>query len=69
MSPKRRGRSSRLLDSPARVENKPIGAVLWAFVDDEVGKRLAEGTTKLRPQDWSSGKQLSVVEVISPRTD
>jgi len=46
--------------------NKPIGLVLWARVDDDVAKRLADGTTKLRPQDWKSGDQLWVVEVIAP---
>lgn len=46
--------------------NKPIGLVLWARVNDDVATRLAEGTTKLRPQDWKSGDQLWVVEVIAP---
>ena len=46
--------------------DKPIGVVLWATVSDEVAARLAEGTTKLRPQDWKSGDQLWVVEVIAP---
>jgi cytolysin-activating lysine-acyltransferase len=31
-----------------------------------VAGRLAQGITKLRPQDWKSGDQLWVVEVISP---
>jgi cytolysin-activating lysine-acyltransferase len=48
------------------AQNKPIGVVLWAFADDEVAKRLSEGATKLRPQDWKSGDQLWVVDVIAP---
>ena len=48
------------------AQNKPVGVVLWALVDDEVAARLAQGITKLRPQDWKSGDQLWVVEVISP---
>ena len=48
------------------AKNKPVGVVLWAFVDDEVAKRLSEGTSKLRPQDWKSGDQLWVVESIAP---
>ena len=40
--------------------------VLWASVSDEVAERLGQGTTKLRPQDWKSGDNLWVVEVISP---
>lgn len=48
------------------AQNKPIGVVLWAFVNDEVEERLKAGTTKLRPQDWKCGDKLWVVEVISP---
>jgi len=46
--------------------DRPIGVVLWASVSDEVAERLAQGTTKLRPQDWKSGDKLWVVEVIAP---
>jgi cytolysin-activating lysine-acyltransferase len=35
-------------------------------VSDEVSARLAEGTSKLRPQDWKSGDHLWVVETIAP---
>ena len=47
--------------------DRPIGVVLWASVSDEVAERLAQGTTKLRPQDWKSGDHLWVVESL-PRT-
>jgi cytolysin-activating lysine-acyltransferase len=40
--------------------------VFWGRVSDEVEQRLAEGTSKLRPQDWTSGDRLWVVEVIAP---
>ncbi len=46
--------------------DRPIGVVLWASVSDEVAERLAQGTTKLRPQDWKSGDKLWLVEVIAP---
>lgn len=48
------------------AQNKPMGVVLWAFVNDEVEGRLKEGVTKLRPQDWKSGDKLWAVEVIAP---
>ncbi len=48
------------------AKDRPIGVVLWAYVNDEVAKRLADGTSKLRPQDWKWGDQLWVVEVIAP---
>lgn len=46
--------------------SKPIGVVLWALADDDVAARLADGTTKMRPQDWQSRDQPWVVEVIAP---
>jgi cytolysin-activating lysine-acyltransferase len=56
------------------AKDRPIGVVLWATVSDEVAGRLAEGTTKLRPQDWKSGDKVWVMpeacfqhdEVIAP---
>jgi len=48
------------------AKNKPIGVVLRVFADGEVAKRLSDGTTKLRPQDWKSGDQLWGGEVIAP---
>jgi cytolysin-activating lysine-acyltransferase len=47
-------------------KDKPIGVVFWGTVSDEVAVRLAEGTSKLRPQDWKSGDNLWVVEVVAP---
>jgi cytolysin-activating lysine-acyltransferase len=46
--------------------DKPVGVAFWATVSAEVEERLAAGTTRLRPQDWKSGDQLWVVEVIAP---
>jgi cytolysin-activating lysine-acyltransferase len=48
------------------VAGKPIGVVLWARVDAEVAARLATGRAKLRPQDWRSGPEHWVVEIIAP---
>lgn len=47
-------------------QKKPIGVLLWGRVPAEVETRLAQGTAKLRPQDWRSGDRLWVVEVIAP---
>ncbi|MFA5952607.1 MAG: toxin-activating lysine-acyltransferase [Hyphomicrobium sp.] len=47
-------------------KDKPIGVVLWANASDEVAERLAQGVARLRPQDWKSGDQLWIVEVIAP---
>jgi cytolysin-activating lysine-acyltransferase len=51
-------------------KDKPIGVVLWAYADAETSARLAEGGTRLRPQDWKSGDhanaQAWVVDIIAP---
>ena len=43
-----------------------VAAVTWASMPDEVAARLAEGTTKLRPQDWKSGGKLWVIAPACP---
>jgi cytolysin-activating lysine-acyltransferase len=48
------------------ASDRPAGVLLWAFVSDEVEARLAQGVTRLRPQDWKSGDALWMVEVIAP---
>jgi cytolysin-activating lysine-acyltransferase len=48
------------------AKDRPIGAILWAYVSDEVADRLAAGNARLRPQDWKSGDTLWVVDVIAP---
>jgi cytolysin-activating lysine-acyltransferase len=47
------------------ASDRPVGVLLWAFVSDEVEARLAQGVTRLRPQDWKSGDKLWVVEAIA----
>jgi len=57
---------------PAGEARRPIGVVFWAIVNAEVAERLSQGVTKLRPQDWQSGKadptnaQAWVIEAIAP---
>ena len=48
------------------ASDRPVGVLLWAFVTDELERRLAQGVTRLRPQDWKSGDKLWVVEAIAP---
>jgi len=44
----------RLREQPQQqpTRDRPIGVVLWAHANEEVAGMLAEGVTKLRPQDW-----------------
>lgn len=47
-------------------QEKPVGVVFWAFVNDEVAQRLVGGDKRLRPQDWKSGDKREVVEIVAP---
>lgn len=49
-----------------RAADKPIGAALWAFVSPEVETRLEQGFGKLKPDEWRSGTQAWLVELIAP---
>jgi cytolysin-activating lysine-acyltransferase len=51
------------------AKDRPIGVVLWAFVNDEVEARLLSGSARVRPQDWKSGDKLWIVEACpGPRS-
>ena len=49
-----------------KSKNRPVGLVLWAYVNDEVDSRLASGISKLQPRDWSSGDTLWIYDVVAP---
>jgi cytolysin-activating lysine-acyltransferase len=46
--------------------NEPIAFVSFASVNEEIEKRLLEGTKKLTPKDWQSGDKLYIIDIISP---
>ena len=47
-------------------EGRPVAAVLYGRVSEEVERRLDAGAPTLRPQDWQSGQKLRVVKTIAP---
>jgi len=49
-----------------RAGKKPVGVALWAKVSDEANTKLTSGTGRLRPDEWKSGKNIWLIEVISP---
>ncbi|NQY74287.1 MAG: toxin-activating lysine-acyltransferase, partial [Candidatus Margulisbacteria bacterium] len=49
-----------------KKQNAPIAFVSWASVSEEVEERLLKGVVKLSPKDWNSGKNLWLIDVISP---
>lgn len=48
------------------AKDRPLGAILWAYVNDEVEQRLLSGNARMRPQDWKCGDKLWIVEVVAP---
>jgi cytolysin-activating lysine-acyltransferase len=46
---------------------QPAGLVLWASVSDETDARLsADVPIRLRPDEWKSGNNLWLVEMVAP---
>lgn len=48
---------------------QPLAAVIWAYASDDVLAKIADGQKKLNLQDWRSGKDVVVVDCISPLLD
>ena len=48
------------------AKDRPLGVILWAYVDEEVEQRLLSGNARMRPQDWKCGDKLWIVEVVAP---
>jgi len=47
-------------------ENKPVGLILWAYVDEDIDKKLELGIGKLGLNDWNSGDKLWIIDLIAP---
>lgn len=47
-------------------EGKPVGLILWAYVNEEANKRLEMGIGKLGFNEWKSGETLWIVDLIAP---
>lgn len=47
-------------------KDQPLGVALWAQLSDEAAARLASGSNRLGPNDWNSGPNLWLVELIAP---
>jgi len=44
----------------------PISFISWAFLDEDAEKRLFHNGGKLRPEDWTSGKNLWIIDIVAP---
>ncbi|MXO65952.1 toxin-activating lysine-acyltransferase [Altericroceibacterium endophyticum] len=56
-----------------RKGDRPIGAALWAYLDEEAESKLerslSEPKLELSPDDWKSGDRLWLITLIAPFTD
>ncbi len=46
--------------------HEPIAFVNWALVNEDVEKRILSGVVKLRPNEWSCGNKIYVIDIVSP---
>jgi cytolysin-activating lysine-acyltransferase len=44
----------------------PISFISWAFLDEAAEKRLFQNGGKLRPEDWSCGDRLWIIDIVAP---
>jgi len=47
-------------------KDQPLGMALWAQLSDEASQRLEQGGGKLKPEDWKSGDNFWLVELLAP---
>lgn len=43
-----------------------VGWGSWAFLSDEAEQGFISGSRKLRPEDWSSGSKIWLIDAIAP---
>jgi len=47
-------------------EEAPLAYASWAFVDEEIEKRLLSGRVRLAPKEWRSGDRLWLIDLVAP---
>lgn len=47
-------------------DEAPVAYASWAFVSEDVEKRLATGQLRLGPGDWKSGDRLWLIDLVAP---
>jgi cytolysin-activating lysine-acyltransferase len=48
--------------------NEPLAFISFAYVNQEVEKRLLSGIIKLSPAEWQCGNILYIIDIVSPFT-
>jgi cytolysin-activating lysine-acyltransferase len=47
-------------------EGKPAAVVLYAFVSEDVERRIEAGAPSMLPDEWKSGERAWIVQVVAP---
>ncbi|MCV6608703.1 MAG: toxin-activating lysine-acyltransferase [Campylobacterales bacterium] len=47
-------------------QSQPVGVILWASVSEEVSLKLEAGRSKLGVNEWNSGENIWLMDVIAP---
>lgn len=47
-------------------DNAPMAYACWAFVSDEVDERMSKGVIRLRPDEWRSGENAWLIDLVAP---
>lgn len=47
-------------------DGRPLAYGCWAFVSDEVDARLKIGQIKLKPNEWKSGENCWLIDMVAP---
>lgn len=47
-------------------EEAPVAYASWAYVSEDVEKRILAGQYRLAPHEWRSGDRLLVIDLLSP---
>ncbi len=55
-------RQSRLF----RKDGAPVGYATWAYLSDEAEDRFKNGARRMRPDDWKSGENLWLIDLVAP---
>lgn len=49
-----------------KEDGVPFAYASWAFLNVEAGSRMKSGQERLRPDEWNSGGQAWIVDLIAP---
>lgn len=49
-----------------RRKGRPFAYVSWAYLNKDAAARISAGDVKLRPDEWTSGEELWLIDLITP---